>query len=105
MAMRVKSLFLAMAGLFVANLAGAQEPDGRSGWVERQQKFNRRIESSNRRATRSICADLCRETRRPADAELGELVEPVSTGATAYERARTPYEMQMESEGLVAASE
>ena len=102
--MRLKSLPLAMAGLLLANVAGAQAPEGQAGWRERQEKFNKRIEASNRRATRSICADLCKERRRPERVEPDELSEPEITSATAYERARTPYEMQLESEGLQAAS-
>ena len=105
MMMRLKSLPLAMAGLLLATVAGAQAPEGRNAWFERQEKFNKRIEASNRRATRSICADLCKEQRRPAHVEPDELLEPEFTAATAYERARTPYEMQFDSEGLQPESE
>ncbi|WP_201831317.1 hypothetical protein [Microvirga zambiensis] len=100
MMMRLKSLPLAMAALFLANVANAQVPQSHDKWLEQQQKFNKRIEASNRRATRSICADLCKEQRRPTNVEIDELFEPASTSATRYERARTPYEMQLESEGL-----
>jgi hypothetical protein len=105
MTMRLKSLPLAMAGLLLASAAGAQAPDGRDAWVERQEKFNKRIEASNRRATRSICADLCKEQRRPEHVEPDAPLEPEFTAATAYERVRTPYEMQFESEGPEAESE
>jgi hypothetical protein len=105
MMMRLKSLSLAMAGLFVANLAGAQEPDRLTHWVEQQEKFNKRIEASNRRATRSVCEDLCKEPRRSAYVEPEDLLEQEATSATTYERARTPYEMQLDSEGLQDAIE
>jgi len=85
-----------MAGLLLANVAGAQAPQSHDKWREQQEKFNKRIESSNRRATRSICADLCREQRRPTSPEFDEMFEPSSTAATSYERARTPYEIQLD---------
>jgi hypothetical protein len=103
--MRLKSLSLAIAGLFLANLAGAQEPDRLTSWVEQQEKFNKRIEASNRRATRSVCEDLCKEPRRSAYVEPEDLLEQEATSATTYERARTPYEMQLDSEGLQDAIE
>jgi hypothetical protein len=100
MMMRLKSLSLAIAGIFVVNLAGAQEPDRLVSWVEQQEKFNKRIEASNRRATRSICEELCKEPRRSAYVEPGDLLEQEATSANTYERARTPYEMQLESDAL-----
>jgi hypothetical protein len=103
--MRLKSLSLAIAGLFVANLAGAQESDRLTSWVEQQEKFNKRIEASNRRATWSVCEDLCKEPRRSAYVEPDDLLEQEATSATTYERARTPYEMQLDSEGLQDAIE
>jgi hypothetical protein len=103
--MRLKSLSLAIAGFFVANLAGAHEPDRLTSWVEQQEKFNKRIEASNRRATRSVCEDLCKEPRRSAYVEPEDLLAPEAISATTYERARTPYEMQLDSEGLQDAIE
>lgn len=98
--MRLKSLFLAIPSLFLATLAGAQEPSHLINWVERQEKFNKHIEARNRRATWSICENLCKEPRRSAYVEPGDMSEQEVDPATTYERARTPYEIQLENEGL-----
>jgi len=97
--MRLKSLFLAIPCLCLATLAGAQESGHLTNWFERQEKFNKRIEDSNKRATWSICENLCKEPRRSAYVEPEGMSEEV-VAATTYERARTPYEIQLESEGL-----
>ncbi|EIM27742.1 hypothetical protein MicloDRAFT_00043160 [Microvirga lotononidis] len=98
--MRLKSLFLALAGLMVANLAYAREPDQNGDWLAQQEKFNKRIEARDRRATRSICANLCKEPKRPVYAEPEEGLEPDTVAEATYQRARTPYQMQLEMDGL-----
>lgn len=102
---RMKSLLLAIAGLLVANLAGAREADRPGDWLARQEKFNKRIEARDRRATRSICADLCKEPKRPVYAEPEEMLESNDVAEATYERARTPYEMQFDTDGVQDESE
>ncbi len=105
MTMRLKLLFLATASLLVANLAGAREADHNGNWLAQQEKFNKRIEASDRRATRSICADLCKEPKRPAYEGPEDSLEPNAVAEATYERARTPYQMQFEIDGIQEESE
>lgn len=97
--MRLISLLLVIPSLFLATHAGAQEPSHLTNWVERQEKFNKRIEARNRRATWSICENLCKEPRRSASVEPEDMFEQEVDPDATYERARTPYEIQLENEG------
>ncbi|MBA1158558.1 hypothetical protein [Microvirga mediterraneensis] len=100
MMMRLKSILLAIASLLVANLACAREPDHQGNWLAQQEKFNKRIEASNRRATRSICENFCKEQKRPVYAEPEEALEPDTVAEATYERTRTPYQMQFETNDM-----
>ncbi|WP_162820361.1 hypothetical protein [Microvirga calopogonii] len=105
MMMRLKPLFLAITGLIIASHAGAQTPDRNSDWFVKQEKFNKRIEASNRRATRSVCEDLCKEPRRSVYAEPEDWHEPDTVAEATYEPTPTPYQTQIESDGIQGQSE
>jgi len=102
---RLKASLMAIAGLLVANLADAREASHTDDWFARQEQFIKRIEARDRRATRSICEDLCKESKRSVYAEPEELLESGAVAEATYERARTPYQMQFGTDAVPDESE
>jgi hypothetical protein len=65
-------------------------PERQKYWLEQQEKFGKRIDARNKRATRSICDDFCKETRRPNRAEPDDPLAPLPGEDTGYEGAPMP---------------
>lgn len=83
-----------MAGLAVAQeperLPYKFSPERHKYWLEQQEKFDKRIDARNKRATRSICEDLCKEAKRPAHAEADDPLAPLPGEEARYEGAPMP---------------